>query len=566
MYILLPLTILSLCICYYVLRSDEEDLINNRNRAFYQTGASLEAVFNDVENNHLIVSNSIDIINYCAIDDVSKFHPKYNILRSTSKLIENICISSQYINNVHIYNFNVDFIFSTLTSDTREKFYLSGWYERYKETGIANFIYYNPKKEMPALSDSVVIAKAILKDDYLCGIALYEINASVLKDILFKSGFDNDIQLLYDQNGQIFFASDETLIGKNVNEIGLITTPSETNALYKTRSSLLLKSTINYSYNYLSQANLNSYRNVTGIILLIIGLILLVLIISIVLSFYLSLQFYQSIIQITAALRNDEENGEKEISEDKYNELYYINSHIVSRLNKKSGIEKRLTDQVIALKKAQFIALQTQLNPHFIYNTLNLINVMVLNLAKRDCDASRAIVILSQLLREALDTKKYLVSLNDELEYVKKYITLQQLKYNYDINIAWDIDESLLPHKVIKFMLQPIIENAFEHGFSHAKADEYRMIISATKENDDIAISVTNNGKRIEPEELKILQNNLNSDMIFEQKGIGLMNVNHRIRLIYGDNYGCSIESDDSATTITILLPDDDDMDLPFLN
>ncbi len=551
-YILLPLALLSSAICYYSFRSSEEDMINTQSRAFYQTTFLLESVFKDVENHHSLLSQSSDITGYCALAEECDTDDKFQLLLATQKQLKNASISSQYINNVHLYKLSGDYVLSTLNGNYLDKFHIRKWYDIYTKDGISEFVCYEDNGNY---AECVLVVKGIQRDGHLYGIIVYEISASTFNDIFEKNGFTDNAQLIYDKSGKIFYSDNPELIETNVTEVHdkIHTFKSFT----KSGKDVFFKSSLNYTYNFVSKANIYKSVNLTAMISIIIGLMLFVLLISFVLSFYLSLQFYQSIIEIATTLRNDED-GNGEISQSKYDELYYINSHIVSRLTKTEKIEKNLTEQIIALKKAQFVALQTQLNPHFIYNTLNLINVMIMNLSKKECDASRAVVILSQLLREMLDTKKYLVSLKDEIEYTKKYIELQQLKHSYTINVVFNVDETLCAHKVLKFMLQPIVENAFEHGFDRTLSDSYNIEISAIKEDNLIKVIVSNDGKEIEPDVLKTIQDGLKSDMIFEQKGIGLMNVNHRIRIIYGDEFGCSIDSNDKATTVHITLPDDE--------
>ncbi len=554
-YILMPLTVLSMIVCFFIFKSVEDDIISERSRSFYQTASVLETILNDVENNHLVMSSSSDVITYAYIDNDTDFDTEYSAMYNSRKLMKNICISSQYIKNIHLYQPLKDYVFSTLSGNDLDTFYLKEWYRIFSETGISDFVYFNKSDQPAVYPDSVIFVKPLISNDTLRGIVLYDINAQSFRDVFKQNGYDHNISILCDVNGKVFYSDNSELIGKNINTISSSVDLNSIHGLKEKAGILYLSDQINHSYKYVASytvSNNKTYLQMLGIVAIIV---LTALLLSFILSFYLSLQFYQSIIKITATLRNEEENGEENLAREKYEELYYINSHIVSRLTKTSDVEKRLAEQITDLKKAQFVALQTQLNPHFIYNTLNLINVMVIKMAKGESDASRAIVILSQLLREALDTKKYLIALGDELEYAKKYVELQKLKFKYNIDIVWDIDENLLEKKVLKFMLQPIVENAFEHGFNQMSRDEYKLIISAHRIESNIILSVTNNGKEIEPEVLGDLQNTLNSDAIFDHKGIGLVNVNHRIRLIYGAPYGCSIESKNGITSIKIVLP-----------
>lgn len=553
-YILIPLIILSLVVCIFIFRSQRDDAVMQSNRLFYQTVSALESVFNDVDNNHVVVSSSSDVNAFCMTEPGEEFKVYYDNMRATQTLFNNICVSSQYINNIHLYIPGRDYVFSTLISNSTDDFFIQEWHDIFSETGMSDFVYYNKSSNPSVYNDSVIIAKPLNSNGYTAGIVLYDIHVQSISNILEESGYNYDVQILYDSMGNIFYSPDKSIVQKNISDIQSDIDLSDVTDTKADGNTLYQHSKVDYAYHYITVSSITSAMTVAQLIGIVAGIAVIILLISFLLSFYLSLQFYKSIIQITATLRN-EDGDDAYISEQNYNELYYINSHIVSRLTKSQDVETQLAHEITSLKKAQFVALQAQLNPHFIYNTLNLINVMVMKMAKRDCDASKAIVILSQLLRGAFDTKTVFISVHDELEYTRRYIELQKLKFKYDMNIVWDVDGALINRKILKFMLQPIVENAFEHGFGKTKLDEYTLIISAHADGDELVLSVTNNGKKIDDDELISLQEALRSDIEFEHRGIGLMNVNQRIRLIYGDEYGCSIESSEDETTISIRLP-----------
>ncbi len=549
--ILIPLVILSSLVCFYMFRLHEEDVESERSRALYRTSSSLEAIFADVENNHLVLSNSGDVHAYCALENVIS-GSEYPLMYATSKLIDNIRISSQYITNVHLYSPRKDFVLSTQSSAPTDSFFVQSWYKLYKDTGRSDFVYYNRSLSPNIYEDSVIVARGLWNEGVMEGIVLYNVDIQAVKAAMDLSARKASVQVLCDTDGNVFYSSDFSLVGKSIENIH----HEYGELFYKSnKSSLYFETDISglYTYVYTERANsLSKYLTIAGIL---IGIGIVVLILSFFLSVFLSVQFYESIIQLTSALGvGDEKSGDAPNSNESYNELYYINSLIVPRLSKGENIEKHLAEHMTALKKAQFVALQTQLNPHFIHNTLNLINMMVMNMVKKDCDASRAIVILSQLIREALDTQRYLVTLRDELSYVNKYIELQKLKFCCDIDVVTDIDDSLLNYNVLKFMLQPIVENAFAHGFHNNIDETARLEIKARKQENKLIVSVSNNGKTIEKEELSKLQEMLKSDTIFEQKRIGLVNVNHRIRIIFGHDYGLNIKSQNNLTTVEIVL------------
>lgn len=214
-----------------------------------------------------------------------------------------------------------------------------------------------------------------------------------------------------------------------------------------------------------------------------------------------------------------------------------------------------VTPKLLMLRKSQAIALQTQLTPHFLYNTLNSINLMVMNYCTEDDSPSQMIHLFSQILKEALDTKTYLVSLEEELRISDKYVELQKIKYEGKFDVIYNIDEDTLSCSVVKLILQPLLENALHHGIF--LEDKKGIIeISAKHSNNELVIKITNTGPEISAKKLKelrtILDNNRN---LQESKHLGLANVSQRIKLVYGSEYGCSIESANEKTTVSLHLP-----------
>jgi two-component system sensor histidine kinase YesM len=200
-------------------------------------------------------------------------------------------------------------------------------------------------------------------------------------------------------------------------------------------------------------------------------------------------------------------------------------------------------------KEAEIRALEAQINPHFLYNTLDSINWMAIE--KEEHEISKMLSSLGMILRYSIDKSNKLVTVNEEVEWLKKYIYLQQSRFNYSFSYEIQIEEYVGNHKMPKMLLQPFIENALIHGLEGVeKGGEIRVKISL-EDKKHIAIEISDNGKGIKPEVLLELNKNLE-----DNTGIGVKNVLSRIHMYYGERASWDIKSiSEKGTKIFIKLP-----------
>jgi len=219
---------------------------------------------------------------------------------------------------------------------------------------------------------------------------------------------------------------------------------------------------------------------------------------------------------------------------------------------------KMLMEQIITeqeeKRKSELKALQAQINPHFLYNTLDSITWM--NENENYEGVSVMVAALARLFRISLSRGNEIISIGDELEHVKSYLTIQKVRYGDKFDYSIDADSTLLSRKTLKLILQPIIENAIHHGVS--PLNEKGIIkISVSSESDKILFQVSDNGYGITPEILsELLVQESTSYHGSGSSGVGLKNVNERIKLCYGEEYGLEILSEvDVGTTVNIRIP-----------
>lgn len=202
----------------------------------------------------------------------------------------------------------------------------------------------------------------------------------------------------------------------------------------------------------------------------------------------------------------------------------------------------------IEQKKAEMIALQNQINPHFLYNTLESIRMKAI--CNGDKDVGKMLYNLSFLFRKQVKDS-YIITLKDELDYCRKYIEIFQFRYYDNFNFEINCPEELERYKIVKFSIQPLIENYFVHGIRF-EDDDNLLKIDVSKEEKDIFIRIIDNGRGISDEKLEKIKDKLLNNKQ-ENDSIGIVNVNKRIVNEYGEGYGVNILRNEGCGVTLIL-------------
>ena len=190
----------------------------------------------------------------------------------------------------------------------------------------------------------------------------------------------------------------------------------------------------------------------------------------------------------------------------------------------------RLIDEVyvnkIALKEYELKALQAQINPHFLYNTLSMMNWMAIR--SNQMEISKVTLALSTFYRTALSKGEDVVTVENCIQNMQAYLEIQLTMHDNNFTVDWDIDPTIKNEKMPKLLLQPVVENAIEHGIDEKEDGDKKLFLSFRGNGDDVEITVRDNGMGMPQEKAETL-------VTYQAKGYGLKNVNDRIRLLYGE-------------------------------
>ena len=213
------------------------------------------------------------------------------------------------------------------------------------------------------------------------------------------------------------------------------------------------------------------------------------------------------------------------------------------------SLMEKVHNEEIVLRKTELKALQAQINPHFLYNTLDSIQWMCEQ--DNSKDAVKMVGALAKLFRISISHGNEFITISDELKHAESYLIIQSYRYKNQFTYSFDVDKSVLGYMCNKITIQPFIENAIYHGLDRM-VDEGEIKIIVRRQGKDIVIIVKDNGLGMTQEQCRTILQKDRSD----SKGIGVKNVNDRLKIYFGEEYGITIESElDVGTTVTIKIP-----------
>jgi two-component system sensor histidine kinase YesM len=241
----------------------------------------------------------------------------------------------------------------------------------------------------------------------------------------------------------------------------------------------------------------------------------------------------------------------KQVVSNKKDELAFLTNNFYAMTEQISFLMERIKEEEIAKRTAEFQALQSQINPHFLYNTLD--NLQWRAYDYNAIELSEMIEALSDFFRISLSDGKEFIPVIKEIEHIRSYLFIQQKRYEDILNFTISYDPDVLEYVTIKLIVQPLVENALYHGIK-PKLSPGTIAVRVTSKENTIQIIVQDDGVGMSPAELETLLTSLEQDAPVE--GYGLYNIHRRIQMVYGKEYGISITSEEQiGTTATIIIP-----------
>ena len=222
-------------------------------------------------------------------------------------------------------------------------------------------------------------------------------------------------------------------------------------------------------------------------------------------------------------------------------------------IDKINDLLSQVTKEQVRLRKAELELLQSQINPHFLYNTLD--TIVWLAEANDQKKVVSMVGSLSKFFRTSLNQGKDIISMGEELQHVRSYLEIQQVRYQDILEYYIDVPEELMDCKVPKITLQPLVENALYHGIKN-KRGMGKITITGKTEGNNAIICVEDNGRGMEPGRLKLIRDKISGKETPLNEIYGISNVDERIKLKLGEEYGLRYDSVfGEGTRVEIWLP-----------
>lgn len=404
-------------------------------------------------------------------------------------------------------------------------------------------------------------------DQEKCGAVVFNINAVELSKYLGRGSYrnvsDQSILLAIDAQSGLLAYSDEfrlfsnekedldTLLAYLDRQDGLTTTANMWGRDYIISESEDVDGAMRYIY--LTPFN-DVYSNQVYINDFLVKMVLLSIFLELVIAALLAISAYRPIESLMETV-NQSSTLTAQNSEKRLNEINTIKKIMQETQSKNEGLKQEVEERLASLHNAQILALQSQINPHFMFNTLEAIGDTMVLLLGQENEATDMIQNLAILLRISLSADTYIVPLRDELEHVKLYMQIMEFRYQGNIRYVIEVPDAMLEMPVVKLALQPLIENAIQHGL---RPRQYQGTVQIKGEilEDAVLIHVADDGVGMTDDAIWEL-NDAMRQMDFQKiQHIGLRNVYQRLWLIYGDRGKLTVaRGKTSGTIVTIWYP-----------
>lgn len=375
-------------------------------------------------------------------------------------------------------------------------------------------------------------------------IMMLNIDESHLRDSIkeVKLGEQGQVYLLSRNDGIISF-TDETYIGHSIKEVDI--NPTE---------DMMITDISDYTgWKLAGIVPRSEYKSqIKQLHIIFLPFSLVAIFIIILFAIAISKSIVKPITAIISAMKEVQKGNLKvHIKHKQRNELGILTDYFNQTVEEIQFFINKVYKQEISRQEAELKAIQAQLNPHFLYNTLDTIYWMLI--LKEEEEIGDLVVALADILRYCISNGKEFVTVEEDLSQLENYLTIQKTRFNEKLHYEFDLDPNLMNIEIPKLLLQPLVENSIYHGFCKMRR-EGKIMIKGYSEAEEIFFKVEDNGYGMSKEKIEAIFNGAcKSDK--KHTGLGLKAVHNRIALLYGEEYGIEIHSiENQGTTMIVKL------------
>lgn len=564
---LLPIIILDVFTNRAYSRIIEKNVNEHTSQMINQIERNIESYLQSVENIVMYISELPEVIEYISeeddLDDINleiKLKKSLNVYRDVNPEILGILI----------VNTNDKYISNELEKINRDPLENEKWYiESIKNPGKAQYfsnpIGRNINSNLKHSADDVLsISKAIIDDktEEILGVILIDINLKKFEEII-KDNYIGEKGFFYilDKNNDIVYSPVNPIIYRIKRES------------LNEKSDSIIKEISNESFKIMYDTSdktgwktigVFSLKDILSDVNVMKNIAIIIIISTLCLAIFSSIVFTNSIVRPIKELNRlmkraelgdlDLRFDEREFK-DEFGELGHSFNHMIKEI-------KELIDMVYkeqrSKRKAEIKILQAQIKPHFLYNTLDTIGWMAEEYGAKDI--VEIVYALTKVFRIGLNKGREVINVSEEIEHINSYMIIQKVRYEDKLDYDINYDENLKYVPMLKLTTQPIVENAIYHGIKQ-KRGKGNISINFTEVDNNLVIKISDNGAGIDEDKLNEINAMLESDNISSitsenGSGYGIYNVNSRIKLTYGNQYGLKYFSEiNKGTMVEIIIP-----------
>lgn len=458
--------------------------------------------------------------------------------------IEQFTVTRDYINSVYVYHETNDTVFQKGVVTKRSDFNDTEWYKEYIEN---NDKYYNPvylRKKNNKYPYFITIIKMIYDKGTgkKLGAIVCNVDLEKMADIFNREDNISDNFFITDNSGSVIYSRDNKMLDMSIDKED-IEVLKENTKLYDVKNKKMLASMRPQEkygkWNYGLIIPVAEYDNKIDKLFRVVALVIISCIcLCLVMSCFVVIRPFNLIRRI---IETFEQYDTYSIYDTKStNETEYILTRFISAAESNRELQSELINKFNELRREQTIALQTQISPHFIRNTIEIINFRAFKLLHGPNEISNMLCKLGEMTGNFINSKDYIIAIDDELKYTKLYSDILKIHFKDNIVFNYECDPKLYDYQIIKLSLQPIIENAVNHGLKE-HGNKGNVWVKIKEEEDVIRINIDDDGAGMSDEEIEMINNNtINEEKT--QHGIGICNVQKRYALIFGDEYGLRVK------------------------
>lgn len=532
-----------------------------------QVNVNIQSYVDNMDNISLLALTNKDVKYYISDNSFISSEDRRTYEKRISDLFQAILYTRKDIASIMVFGYNGRFVSDRRITSMNPNTQLQDqeWYKMAKAAGGKSVL---SAPHVQSLIEKeyrwvVSLSRELKSTDGITaeGVFLVDLNLSVINDIcnninLGKKGY----VFIVDNNGQIVYHPQQQLIESNlrtehVSDVlqatsgqSFIVNNEEGKRIYSVQDTNFGWRIVGVAHTDELIASKSDLRN-SIILYSLYGLVIPVLI-SIWLSHRLSMP-----IKVLQSDMKQVEKGNFNIQTEirQMNEIGQLGRSFNLMVRRTKFLMEETIQNEENKRKSELLFLQSQINPHFLYNTLD--SIVWMGEQKQHEEVVLMTSALAKMFRASITKDQELVPIRVEIEHITNYLLIQKMRYHDELHYVIDIDESIQSYKTLKILLQPFIENAIYHGIRNMYGMEDGMItIRGRSSGEHIVFEIEDNGHGMTTEQMDRLFLSKEGDI--RSQGIGIRNVNERIKLYFGHEYGVQISSEmEEGTCITITIP-----------